>query len=266
MKTRSPIRWFGGKHFLAPFIIGHMPKHKCYVEPFGGGGHVLTQKSPAEVEVYNDIDDDVVNFLMELKKDHKKMAKELATIPYSRSLYKKWVKESWPTNNFERAVRWFYIQRCKMGVENNQKSGWRHSKEANPAKGYQTAINILEQFSNRFRNVMIECQDFRKIIDTYDGPNTLFYIDPPYRGREFRYKGNFTDKDHEDLANILTNIKGKAIVSYYSDPLIDELYKDWGCVSKRAFVGAVSTEHRRVETELLFMNYGQNQMSLYEFI
>ncbi|PEN18252.1 DNA methyltransferase, partial [Bacillus wiedmannii] len=82
MKTRSPIRWFGGKHFLAPFIIGQMPKHKCYVEPFGGGGHVLTQKSPAEVEVYNDIDDDVVNFLMELKKDHKKMAKELATIPY----------------------------------------------------------------------------------------------------------------------------------------------------------------------------------------
>jgi DNA adenine methylase len=40
--TRPALRYFGAKFRLAPWIIGHMPAHTCYVEPFGGGGGVLT--------------------------------------------------------------------------------------------------------------------------------------------------------------------------------------------------------------------------------
>lgn len=36
--TRPVVRWFGGKWRLAPWIIGHLPQHRVYIEPFGGGG------------------------------------------------------------------------------------------------------------------------------------------------------------------------------------------------------------------------------------
>lgn len=35
----QPIKWHGGKHYLAPKIVALMPRHLHYVEPFGGGGN-----------------------------------------------------------------------------------------------------------------------------------------------------------------------------------------------------------------------------------
>ena len=36
--TRPVVRWHGGKWRLAPWILAHLPPHRTYVEPFGGGG------------------------------------------------------------------------------------------------------------------------------------------------------------------------------------------------------------------------------------
>jgi len=47
MGIRSPLTLIGGKYFLAQKIIDRMPAHVCYVEPFGGGAHVLIQKQPS---------------------------------------------------------------------------------------------------------------------------------------------------------------------------------------------------------------------------
>lgn len=35
---RPVLRYHGGKHRLADWIIAQFPAHQCYVEPFGGGG------------------------------------------------------------------------------------------------------------------------------------------------------------------------------------------------------------------------------------
>lgn len=256
----SPIRWFGGKFYLAQEIISRIPQHHCYVEPFGGGGHTLTQKKPSKIEVWNDVDRALINFLLVLRKNEKELTEALETLPTSRALYEEWVQEELPNDSFEAAVRWYYLLRHALVPANNTKAGFRSGKVKNVAFDYQNSVERLTGFRKRLRNVNIECLDFREIIERYDSPTTFFYIDPPYVGRENLYKGGFCEKDHRDLAEMLQTIQGKALVSYYDDPLVMELYSGWRMEQVNALVGtgvrkASRGQGKGKETECFFMNY-----------
>src|SRR5271168_1781847 len=67
MSVPTPLNFFGSKTKLAPQIVRHFPPHLTYVEPFGGSAAVLFAKEPAKVEVYNDIDGELVNFFRVLR-------------------------------------------------------------------------------------------------------------------------------------------------------------------------------------------------------
>src|SRR5262245_37480118 len=41
-----PLKWHGGKHYLAARIVALMPRHRHYVEPFAGGLAVLLARDP----------------------------------------------------------------------------------------------------------------------------------------------------------------------------------------------------------------------------
>lgn len=194
MNIRSPLIWFGGKSKVAQHIISKMPPHTCYVEPFGGAAHVLAQKSPVPSEVYNDIDGEVVNFLMVAVNEPERLQKACDALPYSRMLYEKWKREEPPEDAFTRAVRFFYINRSGIAKGNSDSvfstdTGWRHSKEHNTARTYRSACEIIPAFAERMKSVMIDNRDFRDIIRVYDAPYTVFYVDPPYIGREKYYAG-----------------------------------------------------------------------------
>src|SRR5262245_40966890 len=75
-KLTPPLKWPGGKHYLAPKIINLMVPHLHYVEPYGGGLAVLLARDPMDrrlwladtadrrgvSEVCNDIDGRLMNF------------------------------------------------------------------------------------------------------------------------------------------------------------------------------------------------------------
>ena len=44
---RSPLKWHGGKHYDADWIVDRMPPHLVYVEPFFGSGKVLFSRDPS---------------------------------------------------------------------------------------------------------------------------------------------------------------------------------------------------------------------------
>lgn len=60
---RSPIGYFGGKGNLVSKLLQYVPKHKYYIEAFGGGASLLFAKETSDFEVYNDKWEIVVNFL-----------------------------------------------------------------------------------------------------------------------------------------------------------------------------------------------------------
>ncbi|WP_232335202.1 DNA adenine methylase [Thermoactinomyces sp. CICC 10520] len=270
MIARSPLIWFGGKGRVASEIINRMPEHKVYVEPFGGAAHVLAQKPPASNEVYNDIDGELVNFLLVARDKPDELARACETLPYSRQLYEEWRDTPPTTDKFERAVRFFYLNRCGIQKGNGPKTyrtGWKHNSKPNqnPARSYQNACKLIQEFARRMREVQIENDDFRRIIQKYDSPDTLFYVDPPYIGREQYYAGGFTEKTHRDLANLLANIQGLAIVSYYPDPLLDELYAGWRFETFQSTRQVIQRTEASTKTEeLLIMNFDL-QMTIFDW-
>lgn len=83
---RPVLRYFGGKFLLAPWIISNMPKHRVYVEPFGGAASVLMQKPRAHAEIYNDLDDRIVNVfrVFQNKESALELKRLLEMTPFSR--------------------------------------------------------------------------------------------------------------------------------------------------------------------------------------
>lgn len=71
----------------------------------------------------------------------------------------------------------------------------------------------------------IENLPFEKLIDRYDRPHTLFYVDPPYYGCEIHYgKGIFKRSDFEVLKARPARLKGKFIMSINDTPEIRKLF------------------------------------------
>jgi DNA adenine methylase len=262
--------WFGGKCKYAELIISKMPAHKKYVEVFGGAAHVIVQKPRVNHEVYNDIDGNLVNFIMTARDYPQKFQEACEGLPYSRELYERWKKEKMPNNPFEKAVRFFYLNRCgiaKGNAEEIPSTGWRHSTKSsqNPAMGYISACQLIDKFSERMKGVMIENADFRTIITKYDDTDTLFYVDPPYVGREKYYAGEFSRKDHIELAELLRKVKARVVLSYYEDPLISELYAGWHKDSFDTYKQVVNGNMQGgTAEELLYMNYDDGQLSLFD--
>jgi len=83
---RTLLRYFGGKWALAPWIMAHFPVHRVYVEPFGGAASVLLRKPRSRVEVYNDLDEEIVGIfrIVQSEKSCQALMRRLRRTPYSR--------------------------------------------------------------------------------------------------------------------------------------------------------------------------------------
>ena len=224
-RLRSPIKWFGGKGNMVAKLLKLMPPHKIYVEVFGGGASLLFAKNPSHVEVYNDIDSDLVNFFRVLRDEEKfqKFYEKVCLTPYSREEYY-YCRDTWEQceDEIEKAYRWFVVSR--MSFSGSFGSGWSFVVDssfrgmAGTCSSWLSVIEELPLIHERLMKVQIEHRDFRELIPLYDTEDTLFYMDPPYV-RAVRSGGGYnyecSDKDHEDLVEILLNIKGKAMLSGY---------------------------------------------------
>lgn len=224
---KSPIRWFGGKYRMAPHIVDLFPTHRIYVEAFGGGGSVLFAKPPSIIEVYNDLDEGATNFFNVVRDETACaiLAKRLAATPYSRADYYRYLP-SWhaETDPIEKARQWFVLARMSFGAMfgNAWAFGRSGEKRCMATSSWLGAQRLMLEAQERLALVQIENRDFRKVIELYDTPETLFYLDPPYvpdTRKEGGYRHELTDEDHRDLVELMLTMKGQAILSGYRSEL-----------------------------------------------
>jgi len=252
---RSPLQYFGGKSYMAKYIVDMFPPHKHYTEVFGGAGSVLLYKDPVYNEIYNDKYNLLVDFFEVIRDDVDKFLSAIQWYPYSRTLHDRMRKRVVPSNKFERALWFFYLNRTSF----NGKiiASFSRSKTKSHSSAYRVAIDDLRWYSERLSKVTIECLDFREAIRKYDCPKMLFYVDPPYCGNECCYDVPFEEREHIVLAWMLRKIKGKCVLSYGDSPFIRKLYKDWN-LEEKSFVShsaPVVGARRKTRMELIYKNF-----------
>jgi DNA adenine methylase len=262
---KAILRYLGGKNRYAREIIDHFPLHFCYNEPCGGSAGVLLNKAPSPVEIYNDLDGEVVNFFRVLRYGNsRKLIDAIRLTPYSREE----LNNAQPVKDpVERARR--FLVRSWFGIANDASrdasSGFRVSRNRQPtvAADWKNLPETLEKAVERLRNVYIEQRDALELIKLHDGPETLHFIDPPYlkrtRTREGSYTHEFTDKQHEDLLRLLRDCRGKVVLCGYDNELYNNTLAGW---SKVSYGGRAGMGKKRVEC--LWMNY-PDQLSLFKF-
>lgn len=239
----APVAWYGGKYYLARWIIEHLPAHRVYIEPFGGMANVLLKKQPSEVEIFNDLDGRVVNLFRVLKdRSQLEELKRLAELtPYSREEFALICNTPEPADPIEKAL-WFFV-RCRqarggIGMSNITPNAWATSTRTRrsmpePISKYLSALDGLDAVAARFRQVMVEAMPAIELIKKYDGPDVLFYCDPPYlgstrhAGKAATYHVEMDDADHEALLHQLLQCSGSVVLSGYPSSLYDRLLSGW---------------------------------------
>lgn len=242
---RPALRYYGGKHRLAKWIISHFPAHKSYVEPCGGAASVLLQKPRSPLETYNDLDGNVVNFFRVLRDQPDELIRKIRLTPWARAEYELSLQPC--DDDVERARRFFVA--CWLSINGSSAINNRSAQGLHVSvDGLQTTSDFLYKLAEnvegvavRFLDVQIENRTAQEVITRYDTCDTLIYFDPPYV-EETRTKNNWYGVDwngndlHIESAELLRNAAGYVVVSGYACPLYTELYEanGWHRVDKEA--------------------------------
>lgn len=245
---RPVLRYHGGKFRLAPWLLSMFPPHRTYVEAFGGAASVLLQKPRSKAEVYNDLDDEVVNVFRVLRDPLSAavLRRRLYLTPFARTEFQCGYEP--PTDAIDAAAK--MITRSFMGfgsasTTRMHQTGFRSSSQRSktgsptPAQDWANWPEQVPLFIERLRTVCIENRDAAVVMAQHDAPTTLHYVDPPYvpatrsslkhKGlqRGHYYKHDMDDAGHRRLAEVLRSLSGMVIVSGYRSALYEELYGDW---------------------------------------
>lgn len=229
-------------------ILEQFPKeYRRYIEVFGGAAWVLFGKEKRGVEIYNDVNSNLVNLYRCVKYHPEALQKELDGILMSRELFFEYIQKIDGLTDIQKAARFFVAIKESYGASLD-------SFGVRPKNMFK-AVEFLRIASERLNMVVIENLDFEHLIHTYDREDSLFYLDPPYYDAESYYPDRFLPEDHIRLKKTLDGIKGKFLLSYNFCPEIMDLYREYKIMEvDRSDNLRIKTGGQRYK-ELIIKNY-----------
>ena len=276
-----PLKWHGGKSYLAPKIVALMPRHLHYVEPFAGGLAVLLARDPGDPrlwlsdtgshrgvsEVVNDLDGQLTNFWRVLQHEDlfARFRRQVEAVPFSRQEWQD--AHDHPHDGADPvadAVAFFVkCRQSRSGLRNGfsplTRNRTRRGMNGN-ASEWLSAVEGLPAIHDRLRRVVVENVPAVDLIHREDGPSTLFYCDPPYlhqtrTARKAYGLFEMTETQHQELLHVLRQVKGKVMLSGYPSALYDQTLAGW---TRHAFDlpnQASGAKLKDRETEVLWCSF-----------
>lgn len=201
-----------GKTHLAKRLVELIPEHRAYVEPFAGGAQVLFAKEPSDVEVVSDLDPEIAfafRFARDVTDAQLEQLRRKKWVG-DKALFRKLYESPVPEDPVERFYRFAYLSRFSF---NKLRRGTMPDKNVGAQSRF---VARLERFAPRLRKIRVRSADYEKVIEEFDGPDTFFFLDPPYAGYDADCRAGAGHKNWDEarFGRVLRAIKGKFVVTY----------------------------------------------------
>jgi DNA adenine methylase len=267
-KIRSAIKCFGGKYYLASWIIKHFPSNytnMCFIEPFGGGGNVILQKQPSVVlDIWCDKNPKIFNVFYCIKYYFDEFYKAVSSYRCDNKTFE-WALETsrkidHNSEYFLSGVTEFILRNMSIAGRGLSFSFSSRSRGGQPehVNAWTTKVQLLPQIHHRIKNISLRNGDYFEPLEQYNVNNCLVYCDPPYYGKKYYDEYSMTEEDHKALLNCLLYFRGHVIISNYDNPLYDKILSQngWQKYQKVIANHASHKKQKNRNIETIWCNFG----------
>lgn len=277
--TPRPIKWHGGKSYLASWILDHFPSRELYThynEPYAGGLAVLFAHDPNEKsEAVNDLNTDLTIFWQVLANEElaERFMKSMSCVPLGNLSFERSKAEtqapadandSWSAMALRRASDFFIRYRqSRQGLGKDYCTPTTRTRRGmnENVSAWLSAVDGLPEAHERLRRVEIRNMDAIDFIRAYDHERALFYLDPPYvhetRVTTNDYEHELSIEGHRRLLECLTGIQGMFLLSGYQNELYSQYATEngWSVDYREIDNKASGKKSKDKRVEVLWRNY-----------
>lgn len=279
---KTCLRYPGGKSRAVTKMDPYFPdlrNYKEFREPFLGGGSVaiyITKKYPDLTIWANDLYEPLVNFWQQLQMFGTDLKNALSDLKSSYNdpvsakilfLSSKVKVGDISVNNFDRAVAFYIVNKCSFSGLTESSS---FSPQASNANFSMRGIEKLPDYSQLISKWRITNYSYDYMMD--GNRDVFMYLDPPYDIKDNLYgnKGSMHKGfDHDKFAVDCDNNNMDQLISYNSDQLVKDRFKNWNAAEfdltyTMRSVGEYMRDQKQ-RKELLLFNYNKNPKIQFAF-
>ena len=213
-KTRLPLKWPGGKQYLARQIVARIPATRAFAEHFAGGMAVGMNLRPLPFQLANDADPDLMNFWGELRRSAETgLLDSIRGLAYSAETFASARLDltGGGLSTEAGALAFLVVKRMSRGALGRD-FAWSDRlrgkrRPGGPVPGdlnaWETMVEGLPLVVDRIASIRLTCReavDSIRDVDAQHGPDVVHYCDPPYlhstRTHRRAYAREMTDDQH----------------------------------------------------------------------
>ena len=240
----SPLRYPGGKLKVVEYIKRLFEVNNLcsghYIEPYAGGASValsLLFSDYAHSIHINDIDRSIYAFWYSVLYQTDSLCRLIADTPIDMNHWRHQFeiqKNKETADLLDLGFSTLFLNRTnRSGILRGGVIGGKEQKGQYKMNARFNKVDIIARiekvatFANR---ITLTNQDAVKLIEgfTLSEVKTLLYLDPPYyvKGRDL-YLNYYNDKDHRDIARVISHYTGHWLISYDAVSFLKELYGNY---------------------------------------
>lgn len=230
---------------------------RVVIEPFGGSAKFMLNIQQVTLNgvrtvVYNDRDRRVANMFRQVKENVDELADKFRWAINSRDWWNDFNKHE-SADPIEDAFRTLYVLALGRAERNFDCYGW-HIDNPDRLDGI---VSRIYQIHKIVKTWIVECGDFKEIMQRYNFANAFFYLDPPYYSSIERKYYHYNEISFQRLKHMLTELKGHYIMNIDDTPAARAVFGEPQLAKEYRNLAQVRSDtQKQTRIELFYHNLG----------